>query len=264
MKKSETMKVENISLSLIDRPAIPDRLSIDPEYIKELAASIAEIGLLSPLLLRSVGGRFEIVSGDCRYQAFLSLGRDVIPAFVQELDAESVSISRATENLQRKDLSIIEEARIYKNLHDNYGMSWDQISKRTGKTPGLVKRRHDLLDLPEILVTALHEKKIGYTVAEELSRLKNPGKLEYYLGFCIDHGATQRVVVDWVKDEVLLQNQQANGADRSHWGSALPALKPVYVPCDLCTGPMVIGTERMYRCCEDCAKQLNEITRQQS
>ena len=259
MKKKETMKVQNILLSLIDRPAIPDRLSIDPEYIKELASSIAEIGLISPITLCPRAGRFEIVSGDCRYQAFLSLGRDVIPAFIQDIDAETVSISRATENLQRKDLTIIEEARIYRTLHNDHNMSWDQIAKRTGKTPGSVKRRCDLLKLPEMLINALHEKKINYAVAEELARLNDPGKIEYYLGYCIDHGATRVVVADWVKDELLRISQRGSDVAGGTWGSALPASMPVYVPCDLCTGPMSIGSESVIRCCPECVKKLNEV-----
>lgn len=252
MKKSETMKVQNILLTLIDRPAVPDRLSIDPEYIKELASSIAEVGLMSPIVLCPRDGRFEIVAGDCRYQAFLSLGRSEIPAFIQELDAQNISVARATENLQRKDLTLIEEARIYKTLHDDHGMGWEKIAKRTGKTPGLVKRRYDLLKMPEILIKAMHEKKIGYAVAEELCRLPDLGRIEYYLGYCIDHGATLRVVMDWVKEELSVARQKKVSDGGGGWGSALPEMKPVYVACDLCKGPMEIGKEVTLRVCMDC------------
>ena len=252
MVKQTFPRVQSVLCTLIDRPAIPDRLSIDPEYIKELASSIAEIGLMSPITLCPRAGRFEIVAGDCRYQAFLSLGRDVIPAFVQDLDAESISISRATENLQRKDLTVIEEARIYKTLHNDHNMSWDQIAKRTGKTPGLVKRRFDLLKMPEILIKAMHEKKIGYAVAEELCRLPDLGRIEYYLGYCIDHGATLRVVMDWVKEELSVARQKISSAAGGDWGSALPEMKPVYTACDLCHGAMEIGKEVSLRICVDC------------
>lgn len=259
MTKKEVMKVQNILLSLIDRPAVPDRLSIDPEYIKELAASIAEIGLLSPVLLSPRGGRYEIVSGDCRYQAVQSLGWPEIPSFIKDLDMETVSISRATENLQRKDLTIIEEARIYRTLHNDHNMSWDQIAKRTGKSPGNVKRRYDLLKLPEVLITAMHEKKIGYAVAEELARLKAPGRIEYWLGLCVDHGASKAVVQNWVKDELLLMEKEVTTGGGGGWGSIMPESRPVYVPCDLCNGPMSIGSESVIRCCTECVKKLNEI-----
>ena len=252
MQKSEIIKVQNVLLTLIDRPAVPDRLSIDPEYIKELAASIAEIGLLNPVTLCPRGGRFEIIAGDCRYQAFLSLGRPWIPAIVKELDAPNVSIARATENLQRKDLTVIEEARIYKALHDDHGMGWEKIAQRCGKTVSLVKRRYDLLKMPEMLINALHEKKITYTVAEVLCGLPDLGRIEYYLGFCIDHGATIAVVRDWVKEEQSRERQKNGDVDRSPWGSALPETRPIYVSCDLCQGPMQIGKEITLRVCVEC------------
>lgn len=258
MKKSEMIKVQSIPLSEIDRPAVPDRLSIDPEHIRDLAASIAEIGLLSPIILCPRDGRYEIVSGDCRYQAFSSLGRDTIPAFVQDLDAESVSISRATENLQRKDLSIIEEARIYRTLHNDHNMSWDQIAKRTGKSPGNVKRRYDLLRMPEMLIKAMHEKKIGYAVAEELCRLPDLGRIEYYLGYCVDHGATRDVVSGWVKEELSKERQKLSTSGGGDWGSALPEQLPLYVPCELCKGPMELSTVVSMRICQGCHTTIKQ------
>jgi ParB family chromosome partitioning protein len=252
------MKVHNVLVGLIDRPAVPDRLSIDPDYIRELAASIAEVGLMSPIVLTPRGGRYEIVAGDCRYQAFLFLGRTEIPAFVQELDAESVSISRATENLQRKDLTIIEEARIYKTLHNDHNMTWDQIGKRCGKPASQVKRRYDLLKLPEVLINALHEKKIGYAVAEELCRLKDVNRIEYFLGYCIDHGATKEVVMGWVKEELALIRQKESTGGGGEWGSALPEQKPIYVSCDLCSGPMEIKRVVYMRICPECHATIKQ------
>jgi len=252
------MKVQNIPLSAIDRPATPDRLSIDPEYIKELAASIASRGLMSPVLLCPRGDRYEIVAGDCRYLAFMSLDRTDIPAFVEELSPEDVSISRATENLQRKDLTIIEEARVYRTLHNDHNMSWDEIGKRTGKRPGNVKRRYDLLKLPEVLVTALHEKKIGYAVAEELARLQDIGRIEYYLGYCVDHGATRDVVVAWVKEELSLIRQKESTGGEGEWGSPSPEQRPVYVSCDLCAGPMEVKAVVYMRVCGDCHRTIKK------
>lgn len=258
MKKSDTMKVHNVLMGLIDRPAVPDRLSIDPEYIKELAASVAEIGLKNPITLRPRGGRFEIIFGDCRYQAFLSLGRDTIPAFLDEMTDEDVSVTRATENLQRKDLTVVEEARIFVKLHNEHGMSFESIAKRTGKSAGLVKRRFDLMKMPEVLITAMHEKKIPYTVAEELCTLNDAGKLSYYLGFCIDHGATVAVVRDWVKEEKSRQRQAEGDVAGGCWGSALPEMKPIYVSCDLCVGPIELGAVITMRICQTCHATIKQ------
>ena len=256
--KLEVMKVQNVLLTLIDRPAVPDRLSIDLEYIKELAASILETGLLNPIILVPRDGRYEIVAGDCRYQAFMSLGRDEIPAFVKDLDVDDVSILRATENLQRKDLTVIEEARIFRTLHLDHGLDFAQIAKRTGKSPGQVKRKYDILNLPEMLINAIHEKKIGYIVAEELFRLQDLGKIEYYLGFCIDHGATLSVVRDWVKEEFSRIRQLEVNAGGGSWGSATPEMKPIYVSCDLCNGPMELSKVIMLRVCYECHATIKQ------
>ena len=254
--RKESMKVREVLMGLIDRPATLDRLSIDPEHIRELAASIAEVGLISPILLSPRDDRFEIVAGDCRYQAFLSLGRGVIPALVQELDAENISILRATENLQRKDLSLIEEARTYRRLHEDHNMSWDKIAARVGKSPGLIKRKYDLLKMPEVLINAVHERKIGFVVAEELCRLNNIGKIEYYLDFCVDHGATVQIVKDWVKEELSKERQEKSNIAEGGWGTALSEVKPIYVTCDCCKGPMVLEEVISLRICKVCGDTI--------
>lgn len=258
MKQNEEMIVRDVPISLIDRPAVPDRLTVDPEYIKELAASMAELGLKMPLLLCPRGDRYEVVAGDCRFQAALSLGWEVVPAFINDLEESDVSVLRAIENLQRRDLTVIEEARIYKRLHNDHGMSWDQISKRTSISPGLVKRRYDLLKMPEVLVNAIHQKKIGYAVAEELFRLQELGKIEYYLGFCIDHGATQAVVKDWVKEEQSRERQKIAGAGGGDWGSALPEQMPIYVACELCKSAMEINKTVSLRICPECNSTIKQ------
>ena len=250
------MKVQSVLLTMIDRPAVCDRLTIDPEYIQELAASIAEVGLMNPIYLRKQNGRYEIVAGDCRYQAFLSLGRAVIPAIIQELDDENVSILRATENLQRKDLTTIEEARIFRSLHDDHNMSWENIAKRIGKSVSMVKRKYDLLKLPEMLITAIHEKKVGYVVAEELYTLHDIGKIQYYLDFCVDHGATLPIVRDWVKEEKSKKRQAEANMVEGGWGSALNEVKPIYVACDCCKGPMTTEEVISMRICKVCGDTI--------
>lgn len=251
MIKSIVM-VKSLPINLIDRPVSPDRVTLDPEHIKDLAASIAEVGLLTPIDVCPRGDRFEVIAGDCRLAACKSLGWVEIPGIVKEVDQATLEVLRATENLQRKDLTVIEEARIYSNLHINHQMTWDQIAKRTGKSPALIKRRYDLLKLPEILTKALHEKKISYSVAEELFGLGDVGKIEYYLGFCVDHGATQSIVREWVKEEKARERQNVHGTERGTWANPIVEMKPVYVPCDLCHGPMEIGKETVIRACSDC------------
>ncbi|MBU2118767.1 MAG: ParB/RepB/Spo0J family partition protein [Alphaproteobacteria bacterium] len=246
------MVVKKVSVTLIDRPEIPDRLSIDSDEIKELADSIAEVGLKQPILLRPRAERYEVVAGDRRFLAIQSLGRSEINAFVEEMPDEQVSVLRATENLQRSNLTVIEEAKIYKRLHNDHKMSWDQIAKRTGKKPGIIKRRYDLLKMFECLIKAMHEKKIGYAVAEELDRLKDVGRVEYYLGWAVDHGATKEVVRGWVDEELALTRQKIAAGEQGGGEYLSPEPRPVFTSCDLCHGAVDVMKIVNLRICEEC------------
>jgi len=256
--KASRVTVKEVALDLIDEPRGRIRLEVDPESIADLAANIAEVGLLQPIIIRKNEDRFEIVAGHRRYLAFQLLKKKTIPAMVRGFDDVSCALARASENLGRVDLSPIEEAAIYSELRDEHTLTIDEISKRMGKTLGVVKRRLDLLKMPDCLQKAIHFKQIGYSVAEELWSLGDLAKIEYYLGFAVDHGATQAVVRVWVQDEKKKARLKDSGTEE---GSSLAnpmQARPVYVPCDLCLGSMEIGTETVIRACEVCTKAIKK------
>ena len=256
MTEQKTVICELIPMVLIDRPDIPDREYIDPDELRELADSIAQKGLEQPIKVNRKGERYEIIWGDRRYLAHVSLGRQEIMAFVVSLPPAEVSLLRAIENIQRTDLNVIEEARVYKRLHDDHGISWDELAKQTGKSVALVRRRYHLLSFPACMVKAMQEKKLTYVVAEELNRLSDVGQIEYYMSFAIDHGATKEVVREWVKEELSRKRQQESAGVEGYQGGSVFETKPVYVSCDLCTGPMVIGTEIVMRICNVCHQTI--------
>jgi len=258
MEQSKSPVVSLIPMALIDRPVDPDRISIDPDSLKELIASIRQSGLKQPILLNIKGERFEIVAGERRYLACESLGMVKIPAFTEVMSEPEVAILRAIENLQRENLTIIEEAHVYRRLHDNLGMSWDDIGKKSGKSPGLVKRRYDLLKMPEQLINAMHKGQIGYAVAEELKRLGDLGKIDYFLSFAIDHGATKEVVRKWVDEEMAQKRQEAAAGGGGGGGYVMPEARPVFLTCDLCHGPVDVMKLLNLRICPDCGKIIRE------
>lgn len=259
MKKSLTERVQEVLLGLIDLPEYPDRVAIDPDYINELAESIRELGLLQPIILRPVNSRYELVAGHCRLLAYKALERGAISSIIKSLTDKEVVLARAVENLQRVNLTIIEEAKIYASMVGKLDMSVDEIAKKLGKSPGRVHRWLALLKIPLILQEAIHEGKIKYSIGEELNRLGNIGKIQYYLSWCIDHGAEVVVVRKWVDEEKAKERQALLDTEVGRGAVVIPRSLPVYVPCQLCTGPMVIGDECHIRCCHECAKKLNEM-----
>jgi len=258
MAKASSRKGTRVSLDLIDEPVGRIRLDISDDGIQELADSIRTIGQLQPILLRPVGDRFEIVFGHRRFLACRSLGKKKIDAGWMDLDDVQVALMRATENVGREDISLIEEAAVYLDLMETHKLTVDEISRRMGKSVGIVKRRMDLLKMPPCLQKAIHSKQINYSVGEELWSLGELGKIEYYLGFAIDHGATKSVVRMWVQDEKKKARlKDGAGAGGDSLENPMQA-RPVYVACDVCGGAMEVGTETVIRTCEVCTKAIKQ------
>jgi len=248
-----------ILIAQIDITERIDRMEINSDDVKELAESIREQGLLQPILLRKQGVRFELIAGHRRLLAVKSLGIVEIEAIVKEMTDEQAVLARAVENLQRVDLTIIEEARVYKAMHVMLNMSFDEIARRLGKGPGIVRRKCSLLELHPALIEAIHQKRVIYSVAEELQKLPSESSILYYLGFCVDHGATMFVVRQWVADELSKERSKALEIAGARGEVLVPKSTPVYVPCDLCQGAMRIGDEVVIRACNACVKRLNQV-----
>ncbi|MBU1621912.1 MAG: ParB/RepB/Spo0J family partition protein [Gammaproteobacteria bacterium] len=251
-----------IKLDLIDPPVKADRLEIDMDEVRSLAENIKEVGLIYPIIVRAKGDRFSIIAGHCRYLAHGILGESKIRCVVRDISDVEVALLRASENLKRISLSVIEEAHIYSNLEKAFSLSHDEIGKRFGKSPGVVKRRLDLLKMPEELQRAVHKKEISYGVAEELWRISDVGSMQYYLAFAIEHGVTVTVARGWVKD--WKDSVRRAGADiEGSRGERSPLeSRPVWVTCDTCHGPMELGSETVLRVCSNCVNLIEGAGRE--
>jgi len=255
------MEITNLKLELIDAPDERDRLEIDENYISELASSIHENGLLHPICVAKKGDRYQIVSGECRFLAFKKLGMSDIPCNIRDLDNRDILVIRATENLGRKDLSPIEEAVIYDRLYDGLGMTYADIGKKIGHSAGHVQRRIKLLGFDDSITKALHNGKMKVGVAEELMRIRDDARREYLTEMAIEHGITVAVARMWVED--YQKDLRGKGGDMGGGVSVLDVDETGvnYVSCNLCDGPMVLGTEKILRICPDCFRQLRQIKR---
>jgi len=257
MPKALALKVKEIELEKIDEPQGVIRLEIDPGEIASLAANIEEVGLLLPINVRAVAERFEIVAGHRRFLAFQKLGRKKIPCIVGRFSDVDSALARASENLRRVDLSVVEEAAIYGDLHDKHGLSYDQIGKLMGKSGGVVKRRLDLLKMPPQLQQAVHRKEISYSVAEELWRLGDESAIGYFLGYAVDHGVTQTVARGWVNDWKKEQRLKSAGTEEGRGERGPLESRPIYICCDLCLGPLELGKEHTIRACGKCVSLIS-------
>lgn len=258
MTKHLKQTIKDIPLDLISEPKGVVRMDIDSVGINELAQSISEIGLLQPILVAVDGDRFELVFGHRRYLAYEKLGLSTIRSIVRVMTQVEVGVARATENINRADLTPLEEAATYKSLLDEYGLTLEQVAQKMGKSPGTIKRRMDIIKMPPQLQKAVHAKQIGISVAEELWTIADLADLDYYLTFALDGGCTKEVARSWAKDWKDKKHRELNsGVEGSH-DLAPTEPRPVYVPCDLCSGAMEIGQETVLRLCPDCMKIIKQ------
>lgn len=248
--------VKQILLELIDRPLHVHRLTFDPESLRELADSIKAEGLHQPIILRPRSGRFEIVAGDRRFLAHQILGRETIPAIVRDMDDQTCELTRATENLQRVDISPIEEALVYEALHEKEGMPIKEIARRLGRSVSTVKGRLDLLLLPEEYQKEVHHGRLSVGVATELAAISDPVMLNYYLDYAIRGGCTVATAKEWVqhwkmtRGTVEYENQDGDLV-------TIPIESvPTYFTCRCCQGPCDVKDSIVISVCPKCARLI--------
>lgn len=160
----------DISLDLIDVDPEQPRRHFDEGLLGELAASIEANGLIVPILLRPVGERFVIVHGERRFRASQSLGWSTLPAEVRDLDVETARWMALVENIQRADLSPIEEAQAYAAALAT-GVTQLQLGKRIGKTQSYIAQKLRLLKMAPEVQEALAAGTISEGIARQLLRL---------------------------------------------------------------------------------------------
>lgn len=152
--------IQQIPLGELSISSYQPRKRIDPEAIAELASSIAEKGILQPLLVRARETGFEIVAGERRFRAAEMAGLGSVPAIVRELsDQETLEIA-IIENLQREDLNAVEEARAFQQLM-SFGLNQEEVAKAVGKSRSSVANTLRLLRLPEAALAALETGSIS-------------------------------------------------------------------------------------------------------
>ena len=157
---------------------IPNRFQprevFDDQALKELAVSIKEHGVIQPIIVRKVENKYEIIAGERRYKASTMAGLTKIPAIVKNLDDKESSKVALIENLQRKDLSPIEEARTYQKILElEDSMTQEQLAATLGKTQSSVSNKLRLLALPDEVQDALLKEKISERHARSLLNIED-------------------------------------------------------------------------------------------
>lgn len=250
---------QNVGLDLIDRPEDLARLEIQQAEIEGLAESIRERGLQQPIKLARRDKRFMIIFGDRRFLACKLLEAKTIKAMVVDASDQDIAIDRAIENIQRVDLSPVEEGLQYQGMIEKVGMTLVQISRKVGKKEGTIKRRLDLLKFPKHFIDAVHSGKINLTVAEELMSCGDAAHRDYLLEMAIEHGVKTTVARLWVQDWRKRVTSRREVNEEGGGAQELKFEKKHYIACGLCDEPVDVTKVKTITICPECLNQLYDM-----
>lgn len=200
------MDKEVVELYLDD--IIPNRFQprevFNQEALQDLANSIREHGVIQPIIVRKIGDKYEIIAGERRYKASTLAGLTKIPAIIRNLDDKEASKVALLENLQRKDLSPIEEARTYQKILEIDNMTQEELGKTMGKSQASIANKMRLLSLPDEVQEALLNEQISERHARSLLNIATPEEQIKMLNKVIQNRMTVRELdneINGVKEE---------------------------------------------------------------
>ena len=166
-------KVLEISLEEIKKNPYQPRTIFNEEKLDELKESIEKNGLLQPIVVKKAVKGYYIIAGERRFRAFELLGKETIPAIVKEMTDEEMMVFSVLENLQREDLSALEESESYKNLMDKMELTQEELAKKLGKSRPYIANSLRLLKLPTEIKNKLISGELSAAHARTLLALKN-------------------------------------------------------------------------------------------
>lgn len=172
---SEAETVNQISISQLRANPFQPRKIFDEPALQELSDSIKEHGILQPIVVRKAGRNFEIVVGERRFRAAKLAGLKEIPAILKELTEQQMMELAILENLQREDLTPIEEAEAYQKLMEALNLTQEQLAFRLGKSRPHIANHIRLLALPENVRQLISDKKLTMGHGRTLLGLRSKG-----------------------------------------------------------------------------------------
>ena len=223
-------EVVMVRLSDIIPNRFQPRLTFDEEALNELANSIKEHGIIQPLILRDLGSKYEIIAGERRYKAATIAGLTEVPAIIGSMDDQTSAELALIENIQRKDLSAIEEAKSYKKILDMGNFTQEQLAKRMGKGQSTIANKMRLLALTNEVQVALMNNLISERHARCLLQIKDEDLQKEVLNKIISERMNVRDTDDYIKNLLGLPKNPHNSLEQEHQEVTPVVPKPVITP----------------------------------
>lgn len=203
---------EIVELNLSDLRPNPyqPRKVFDEEALNELAASIREHGVFQPIIVKKSIKGYDIIAGERRFRASKMAGLDKIPAIIRDFTDEQMMEIALLENLQREDLSVIEEALAYKSMIEHLNLTQDELSKRVGKSRSHITNILGLLRLPGEVQQMVSDGRITMGHARALSKLESRDEIIKLANKIVDDNLVVRDIENITSDNQVVKKVKVN------------------------------------------------------
>ncbi len=195
-------KYKFIDIHKIEANEHQPRTHFENEKIQELAVSIQQNGLLQPIVVRPYHGKYQIVVGERRYRACLLAGIEEVPCLVQNYDEQQTATAAIVENIQRENLSAIEEALAYQQILDTQNITQEELAQKVGKKQSTIANKLRLLQLPMTVQEAVRRKDITERHARALLKLDTTAKQNNMLREIMDKGLNVEQTEEKIKKKI--------------------------------------------------------------
>ena len=195
-------KYKFIDIHKIEANGHQPRTHFENEKIQELAVSIQQNGLLQPIVVRPYQGKYQIVVGERRYRACLLAGIEEVPCLVQNYDEQQTATAAIVENIQRENLSAIEEALAYQQILDTQNITQEELAQKVGKKQSTIANKLRLLQLPMTVQEAVRRKDITERHARALLKLDTTAKQNNMLREIMDKGLNVEQTEEKIKKKI--------------------------------------------------------------
>ena len=226
-------KDEVVYLHLDD--IIPNRFQprevFDERALKELAVSIKEHGVIQPIIVRRVNGKYEIIAGERRYKASALAGQTKIPAIIRDLDDKESSKVALLENLQRKNLSPIEEARTCQKILEIDQLTQEDLAKTLGKSQSAIANKLRLLSLPDDVQEALLKEQISERHARALLNVPDIKGQKELLKKIINNKMTVRLLEEEINAKYP-KKEEVNEGELNSMNNDMNRINPNFINND--------------------------------
>lgn len=204
-----------IDLALVRPNPYQPRLNFDPSRLEDLKQSIREKGLIQPITVRRINGKFELIAGERRLRAAIDVGLKKIPAYIMKVETKEEMLELAlVENVQREHLNPIEQAGAFQRLIDECNLTQDEVAQKIGKDRTTVTNTLRLLKLPREIQQSLEQNDITVGHARALVSVENREKQHHLWKRVVRDSLSVRQLEKLVRDPVKSRSEKTAGVPR--------------------------------------------------